>query len=87
VGGPCGPQNTNGIARAQIARGQTAFHAGDIVGLGGNGRACSDCHMDSDSFQLSPADVETRFQAMSSTGTDDPLCRRRRWSTSRTTSS
>ena len=42
---------------------------------GANGRACSDCHLDSDSFQLSPADVEARFQEMSSSGHDDPLFR------------
>jgi cytochrome c peroxidase len=58
-----------------VTRGDNAFHARGFPGLGGNGRACSDCHMDSDSFQLSPADVEARFQKMSSGGVDDPLFR------------
>jgi cytochrome c peroxidase len=72
---PCSPQDTNGVLCAQVARGETDFHNGALPGLGGNGRACSDCHMDSDSFQLSPTDVETRFQAMSTSGVDDPLFR------------
>lgn len=56
----------------QIARGKTDFHA---AAISGNGRACADCHMDSDAFQLSPADAEARFAAMSTTGVDDPLFR------------
>ena len=72
---PCSPQDTNGVLCAQVARGNADFHDGALVGLNGNGRACSDCHMDADSFQLSPADVEARFQAMSTTGIDDPLFR------------
>jgi hypothetical protein len=60
---------------AAIQRGNDAFHDHVLTGLGGNGRACSDCHMDSDSFQLSPADVEARFQQMSTSGVDDPLFR------------
>jgi hypothetical protein len=72
---PCSPQDTDGVLCAQVARGEADFHDGAIPGLNGNGRACSDCHMDSDSFQLSPADVEARFQAMATTGVDDPLFR------------
>lgn len=60
---------------AAIARGEALFHDHLLEGLGGNGRACSDCHMDADSFQLSPANVETRFQQMSASGIDDPLFR------------
>jgi mono/diheme cytochrome c family protein len=60
---------------AAIARGETLFHDRVLEGLGATGRACSDCHMDADSFQLSPANVETRFQQMSASGIDDPLFR------------
>jgi cytochrome c peroxidase len=56
-------------------RGDTDFHDRAAAGLGGNGRACSDCHMDSNSFQLSPSNVEARFQRMNTTGIDDPLFR------------
>jgi len=56
-------------------RGDENFHDRTLSGLGGNGRACSDCHMDSQSFQLSPAAVLARFTEMSSSGIDDPLFR------------
>jgi cytochrome c peroxidase len=56
-------------------RGDVAFHERALPGFSGNGRACSDCHMDSNGFQLSPANVEARFQQMSSSGIDDPLFR------------
>ena len=77
---PCSPQDTGNTLCDQVARGSMDFHTGAMmglggVGLGGNGRACADCHMDSDAFQLSPADAEARFQAMSTTGADDPLFR------------
>src|SRR4051812_11445183 len=58
-----------------IARGEAAFHDHALAGLGGNGRSCADCHMDSRSFQLGPADVEARFRQMRLTGVDDPLFR------------
>ena len=32
--------------------------------LGGNGRACADCHMPSEAFQLSPAAARARFDAL-----------------------
>src|SRR5436190_17342551 len=60
---------------APVTGGEARFHERVLPGLGGNGRACSDCHMDSDSFQLSPANVEARYQKMRSTGVDDPLFR------------
>ncbi len=72
---PCSPQDTGGVLCAAVSRGEADFHDHAIAGASGNGRACSDCHMDSDSFQLSPADVETRFQAALATGVDDPLFR------------
>ena len=38
-----------------VCRGKANFHDRALAGLGGNGRACSDCHMDSENFQLTPA--------------------------------
>jgi cytochrome c peroxidase len=58
-----------------VSRGEAAFHDRALVGLNGNGRACADCHMGSNSFQLSPANVEARFQQMNTSGIDDPLFR------------
>jgi len=65
---------------ASIARGAVAFLDRTPNGLGGNGRACADCHMPSDSFQLSPANAEARFQALQTRrqthpNADDPLFR------------
>jgi cytochrome c peroxidase len=62
------------------ARGLRAFFDLGPENLGGNGRACGTCHMAKDSFQLSPADVETRFQQLqlqreSDPAADDPLFR------------
>src|SRR6185436_793479 len=71
AGAPDGPPSVIG----PIGRGEALFHDRRLVGLGGNGRACSDCHVDSDSFQLSPAIAEARFQRMIATGVDDPLFR------------
>lgn len=47
-----------------VARGFRAFFDRRLEGLGGNGRSCADCHMEKDHFQLSPADVEERFQRL-----------------------
>jgi cytochrome c peroxidase len=63
-----------------VARGFRAFFDRRLEGLGGNGRACSDCHMAKDHFQLSPADVEERFQRLQHRrarhpDADDPLFR------------
>jgi hypothetical protein len=65
---------------ASIARGAIAFVNRKPHGLGGNGRACADCHTLTDSFQLSPADAEARFQALQTRrhtdpNADDPLFR------------
>src|SRR4051812_50222671 len=46
------------------ARGFKAFTDQHLEGLGGNGRACSDCHMQTDQFQLSPESVEKRYQLL-----------------------
>jgi cytochrome c peroxidase len=65
---------------SSIERGAALFADRTPEGLGGNGRACEDCHMRSASFQLSPADVEARFQALQwrrriHPHADDPLFR------------
>jgi cytochrome c peroxidase len=70
------PPESADAALPPVGPGAALFHDHAFAALGGgNGRACSDCHMDSDRFQLSPASVEARFQQMSRTGVDDPLFR------------
>ncbi|MEJ7596367.1 MAG: hypothetical protein WKG01_00540 [Kofleriaceae bacterium] len=64
-----------GAADPSACRGETNFHDRTLAGLGGNGRACADCHVPADSFQLSPTRVLARFTEMTRTGTDDPLFR------------
>jgi cytochrome c peroxidase len=69
-GQPCGA----------VLRGLLAFVDRNLHGLEGNGRACADCHMLTDHFQLSPADAEARFQALQrrrqrDPDADDPLFR------------
>ncbi|HMC71437.1 MAG TPA: hypothetical protein VKJ07_19930, partial [Mycobacteriales bacterium] len=60
---------------SSFCRGKANFHDRSLAGLGGNGRSCADCHMDSQNFQLTPAAALARFTAMTSTGVDDPLFR------------
>jgi cytochrome c peroxidase len=55
-----------------VARGFRAFHDRTLRGLGGNGRSCADCHMPTDRFQLSPANVEARFQRLLRRRAEDP---------------
>ena len=75
------PSSTAQQDRAtQVARGRAAFNDGNFKALGGNGRACADCHMPSDHFQLSPAAARARFEALmakrrSNKNADDPLFR------------
>src|SRR3954469_18756819 len=47
-----------------VLRGLRGFLDRTPDGLVGNGRACADCHMPTDSFQLSPASAEARFQLL-----------------------
>jgi cytochrome c peroxidase len=54
------------------ARGFRVFTDQHLEGLGGNGRACSDCHMPTDRFQLSPASVEQRYQLLQLRRLEDP---------------
>lgn len=63
-----------------VARGRAAFNDGNLTALGGNGRACADCHMPSQDFQLSPAAARARFEALLAKrefdkNADDPLFR------------
>src|SRR5262245_39965813 len=63
-----------------VARGFRAFVDRRLHGLVGNGRACADCHMPTDRFQLSPASAEARFQLLRwrrqfDPKADDPLFR------------
>ncbi|MDQ2922248.1 MAG: hypothetical protein M3R52_11660 [Acidobacteriota bacterium] len=63
-----------------VARGRAAFNRRNLNKLGGNGRACADCHMPSESFQLSPAAAQARFAALQAkrehnVNADDPLFR------------
>lgn len=63
-----------------VVRGFRAFFDRRLDGLGANGRACGDCHMATDKFQLSPAKVEARFQFLQwlrqwNPSADDPLFR------------
>jgi len=63
-----------------VARGRAAFNDRNLNQLGGNGRSCADCHMPSDSFQLSPSLVRARFEALvakrvHNKNADDPLFR------------
>ena len=63
-----------------VHRGFDAFTDRRVHGIDTNGRACADCHMLTDNFQLSPADVESRFQLLqrrrqTDPEADDPLFR------------
>src|SRR5215207_2273609 len=63
-----------------VARGRATFNDRNLQQLGGNGRACSDCHLPSDGFQLSPAAAQARFAALQAArehnpNADDPLFR------------
>jgi cytochrome c peroxidase len=63
-----------------VVRGLRAFVDRKLSGLAANGRACADCHMPTDSFQLSPKSAEARFQFLQwrrrwDAAADDPLFR------------
>ncbi|HSQ20281.1 MAG TPA: hypothetical protein VLR92_07900 [Blastocatellia bacterium] len=81
-------QNDNGVTRLNcdqppcdaVARGRVAFNDRNLNQIGGNGRACADCHMPSENFQLSPAAARARFDALQAErehnpNADDPLFR------------
>ena len=63
-----------------VVRGLRAFLDRKLPGLEANGRACADCHVPIDSFQLSPKIAEARFQLLQwrrrhDATADDPLFR------------
>jgi hypothetical protein len=63
-----------------VARGREAFNNPPRKKFGGNARACADCHIPSESFQLSPAAAKARFDALQAArardkNADDPLFR------------
>jgi cytochrome c peroxidase len=65
---------------AAEARGRAVFNNPPRQKFGGNGRACADCHMPSESFQLSPEAAKARFEALQAKrangkDADDPLFR------------
>ncbi len=86
---PSPPSGTEGALHAAlcggepcdaVVRGLRAFFDRRLDGLGANGRACADCHMATDQFQLSPANAEARFQLLQrrrehNPDADDPLFR------------
>jgi cytochrome c peroxidase len=69
-----------GAQCGDFERGLHAFIDRQVDGLGGNGRACADCHMPANGFQLSPAAAEARYQLLRfrqrfDPHADDPLFR------------
>jgi cytochrome c peroxidase len=74
------PADCGGEPCDAVLRGLSAFFDRRPHGLDGNGRSCADCHMPTDSFQLSPSDVEARFRFLEwrrrwNSNADDPLFR------------
>lgn len=74
------PVDCGGESCDAVARGLGAFFDRRLEGLEANGRACGDCHMPTDQFQLSPARAEARFAFLQwrrqwNPGADDPLFR------------
>ena len=74
------PTDCGGQPCDAVHRGFKAFVDRELPGLLTNGRACADCHMLTDSFQMSPAGVEARFQDLQrrrekNPAADDPLFR------------
>ena len=63
-----------------VVRGALTFVRRNFKELGSNGRACADCHMPSENFQLSPAAARARFERLiarrvRNPNADDPLFR------------
>ena len=75
-----GPKRCHGQPCDAVARGRAAFNERNLKQIGGNGRSCADCHVPSESFQLSPATAQARFAALQAErarkpSADDPLFR------------
>jgi len=69
-----------GVARVAVgdesqvlARGEAIFFDETVTMLGGNGRACSTCHVAADAFQLTPAHASARLRALQKRRLVDPL--------------
>ena len=78
--GDDGQSATSHRGNSAFCRGHRNFNDRKLEDLGGNGRACSTCHVEKDSFQLKPSTVEARFQALQAarledSEADDPLFR------------
>lgn len=74
------PQECAGVSCEAAASGLRAFSDPSPQGLRGNGRACADCHIPSEHFQLSPASAEARYlywqlRRQFDPAADDPLFR------------
>ena len=74
------PADCSGEPCDAVLRGLAAFLDRRPHGLDGNGRSCADCHMPTNSFQLSPSNVEARFRLLEwrrrwDANADDPLFR------------
>lgn len=74
------PLNCSDRPCDSVARGRVAFNDRNLRQLGGNGRACADCHVPTEQFQLSPAVAKARFEALLAKrqvnkNADDPLFR------------
>ena len=72
--------NCQNVPCDAVARGRVAFSDRNLLELDGNGRACADCHVPSENFQLSPAVARSRFEALIAEravnkNADDPLFR------------
>jgi mono/diheme cytochrome c family protein len=50
-----------------------AFFKVDFPNVHGNGRSCATCHVPEEAFQLSPQNVEARFQALQEARLTDPF--------------
>ena len=66
------PTDCGGEPCEAVHRGFKGFVNRNLPGLPTNGRACADCHMLTDHFQLSPANVEARFQELQRRREQDP---------------
>ena len=74
------PRDCGGEPCDAVVRGLAAFFDRRLQGLDGNGRSCADCHMPTNSFQLSPSSAEARFRLLEwrrrwDSNADDPLFR------------
>ena len=59
-----------------FCRGKASFSDRTLAGLGANGRSCADCHVATESFQLTPATAQARFaEDDGDAASDDPLFR------------